>query len=99
MKAIRFTANWCAPCKQFQPTFDKIAAEFPDVEIEVVDLSNGDNAASTKARKHNVLGIPAVVLLNDTGEEVARMNGTQPEDVVRQNFEKLNESNKTTEKE
>jgi thioredoxin 1 len=90
IKVIRFTADWCGPCKTFGPAFDKVAAEFPDIKVEVVDLSDGD---TTKANKYGVLGIPAAVFLNDNGEEVTKIAGMQPEAVIREAFDKLNGNN------
>jgi thioredoxin-like negative regulator of GroEL len=82
--AIRFTADWCNPCKQFAPTFDAAAKDFPEVMKLVAPVGEfGDLADDFEVR-----GIPCTVFIKD-GQEVGRLNGSQPEEVVRKEFEKL----------
>lgn len=82
--ALRFTADWCNPCKQFAPTFDKVAKEFDMVKSLPMDVTNFGDLAN----EFQVRGIPCTVFVKD-GEEVGRLNGAQPEEVVRKEFEKL----------
>ena len=34
---VRFTADWCQPCKVYEPIFNKVAAE-TDVEFYTIDV-------------------------------------------------------------
>lgn len=37
---IRFTADWCGPCKRFAPTYDKLASKFLSVSFHTIDIDN-----------------------------------------------------------
>jgi thiol-disulfide isomerase/thioredoxin len=52
---VRFTADWCQPCKAYRPIFDKVA-ELLDADFFVVDIDKYPDIA----REHNVMSIPAV---------------------------------------
>lgn len=85
-KALRFTAEWCGPCKQFAPTCNTVAEEFPEIEYTVVNV--GPDEGNALAQKYGVLGIPALVFLNDD-EVVLTMAGNQPTPVVQAAFQTL----------
>lgn len=83
--AIRFTATWCNPCKQFAPVFDDVAKDSPATKV-IVDVSDFPDLASDFA----VRGIPCVVFLK-AGVEIGRLVGNKNADEVKAEFEKLNE--------
>ena len=74
MKALKFYAEWCGPCKGLSMVIagaeDKI-----DVEIENVDI---DTCGSLSAQYH-IRSVPAMVLLDDNGTEIKRKVGTMNE--------------------
>ena len=57
-KVIRFTANWCQPCKAYAPTFNRVAGEKSDWTFESVNI----DTESELAEKYNIRSIPATVL-------------------------------------
>lgn len=57
---VRFTADWCAPCKAFAPVFDTLAEKSGDNYI-VVDVEDHPDVA----QRYNVRSIPFVL---DHGE-------------------------------
>lgn len=57
-KAIRFTADWCGPCKAYAPTFNKVAEEKTDWQFESVNIDSN----SELAEKYGIRSIPATVL-------------------------------------
>lgn len=81
-RAVRFTANWCGPCKVFAPVFDKVTTEL-NIPMEIIDVSQND----APARDANVFGLPTVILYNND-IEVARFSGNKSEADVRAAFEK-----------
>lgn len=63
-KVIRFTAQWCGPCKAFAPTFDKVASnnKYKDISFEVINVEEDVDALSEKLQ---IRAIPTVVLMNN----------------------------------
>lgn len=54
-KVVRFTADWCQPCKKYAPLFDKAADSQGETWL-VVDVEEYPDAAHA----FNVRSIPAV---------------------------------------
>lgn len=52
---VRFTADWCGPCKQFAPAFNGAAERHP-ATFAVIDIE----AVPELAVAWNVMSIPAV---------------------------------------
>lgn len=82
---LRFTAGWCGPCKAFAVTFAEVAKDYPTV---LTLPCNVDEGYGELASELNVRGIPCTVFFKD-GQEVGRLNGSQPTEVVKTEFEKL----------
>jgi thiol:disulfide interchange protein DsbD len=82
---IDFFADWCAACHEL----DEKTWSDPSVQNELkrfvpikLDLSK-DNASVKKIyQKYSVQGLPTVILLNRSGEEVYRFSGFQPPNKV-----------------
>lgn len=83
---LRFTADWCAPCKLYAPNFDKVANEFETIAKLVINV--GSNEGSDLALKYGVLGIPSTLFLNK-GQAVDSIHGNQPSEIIKQTFQKL----------
>jgi thioredoxin 1 len=62
---VRFTAEWCGPCKQFAPHYDK-AAEVSDATFLVVDIDKAPWAVS----RYSIMGVPTTKVFRN-GEFVA----------------------------
>ena len=61
---IDFNATWCGPCRQFAPTFDKVAEEYADRAVfYIVDVDDHNDLAA----QYNVQSIPMVVYLKPDG--------------------------------
>lgn len=66
-KVLRFTADWCQPCKRLAAILETIETEIP---IEVYDIEEHPDFAA----KMGIRGIPTMVMMNDDKEE-KRMTG------------------------
>ncbi len=75
MKLLKVSAEWCSPCKQLQKVIDNAGDKIP-VEIENIDLDED----SKTAMKYNVRGVPTLILVDDTGNEIKRNVGMMTED-------------------
>ena len=46
MEVIQFSAEWCGPCKAFQPTLETLATAFPHVIFVKVDVDENQETAA-----------------------------------------------------
>ena len=69
--ALKFSADWCAPCKILEPKLEKLKEEFQQVSFVSVDV----DVDSHLAEKHQIKHLPTVILLRD-GTEVLRVTGS-----------------------
>jgi len=72
LKVIKFSGEWCGPCKLLAPIFDQVKSEVSGVSFQDVDV----DADSSLAIKYNVRGVPTIVIEKD-GQEVKRLVGMQ----------------------
>lgn len=75
MKALKFYATWCAPCKALTQIIEG-AGDRITVPIEEVDIDNNMDLAL----EYGVRSVPVMVLLDDAGKEIKRQNGVMMED-------------------
>lgn len=69
---VKFTAEWCKPCKVIQPTYISLAAQYPKYKFVTVDVDGDDcDVLSSKLR---VAMMPTFVCFQNGGE-VGRMSG------------------------
>ena len=68
---VDFYANWCIPCREFAPTFSKVAYQHLK-EYIFVKISAEFNPVM--AQSFNIKGIPHTVLFKN-GQEVGRKAG------------------------
>lgn len=75
MKALKFYATWCQPCKMLSKIIeeagDKITMPIEDIDIEQnIEL----------AQKYGIRGVPALVIVDEEGTEIKRQSGMLMED-------------------
>ncbi len=58
---IDFWADWCGPCKQFAPTYDKASAANPDVTFGKVDTEAEQQIAGAMG----IRSIPTIMAFRD----------------------------------
>jgi len=80
---IKFSAQWCGPCRQMQPIFEDLSREFSGkytfVEVDI-------DAAESIANDYSVSGVPTFVMIKD-GKEVGRQVGRQSKDALRNSIQ------------
>jgi thioredoxin 1 len=70
IKVIKFSGEWCGPCKLLAPIFNQVKSEVSDVAFQEVDV----DTESSLAIQYKVRGVPTIVIEKD-GQEVKRIVG------------------------
>ena len=83
-KIIKFEASWCQPCQTMKPVWEKLAAQTPGVEFEVVDIDLDPDTTNA----YSVRSIPTIVFLED-GEVKETLVGLQSLDQLTKTAFKL----------
>ena len=84
LKVIKFSADWCGPCRALKPVWEKIVSGTKDVEFEAINI----DVDSEKATQFKIQAIPTLVFLKD-GVEVDRMLGLVKEKEILDTINKL----------
>ena len=68
---VKLGAEWCAPCRKYDPILDTVAAERDDITVTKIDIDQDPEVA----KKYGVQGIPLTVFLNEVGEQIDQYQG------------------------
>lgn len=73
---LRFTAAWCPPCQ----AMERDVWPLPEIQTQLapvvaVKVDADDEANQALYRTYGIQGIPALVLTDATGKEIARREG------------------------
>lgn len=74
---VDFFATWCGPCQMMLPVIGEIAEEAKDFEVATLDIDENPQIAA----KYGVMSVPTFAVFKE-GEEVARMLGAMPKEMV-----------------
>ena len=79
-KIWKLSAEWCAPCRVYAPTFHRVSAydEYKDLEFKEIDIEQDENG-EVIAAKYNVRSIPTTLFLDENDEVVYKLMGNIPE--------------------
>ena len=72
---IDFWAEWCGPCKQFAPIFEKAAENHPDVTFAKVNTEEQQAIAT----QYGIRSIPTIMVTRD-GIILLNQAGSLPEE-------------------
>jgi len=80
MKIFKFGASWCHPCKTYEPIFNKVTKEFPNLEVAHYDCEEDD--VQELIEKFQIRNLPTTVIITDTNE-VIKFSGVPSESELR----------------
>jgi thioredoxin 1 len=70
MRLLKFSAEWCQPCKMLAKTLEGIDVPYT---ISNIDIDDSPNLAAD----YKVRGVPTMVLVDDNDKEVGRLVGVK----------------------
>ncbi|MEK6969632.1 MAG: thioredoxin [Nanoarchaeota archaeon] len=82
---VDFWASWCGPCKMLTPVFEEVSKQYSG-KLKFTKISTED--FPTVAEDYGVMGIPCLIVFNH-GEEVDRIIGFAPKEVLKHKIEAI----------
>ena len=80
-QVIKFYADWCGPCKMYEPTFNLVKQDLQDlIEFKEINVEQDEENLSGE---YKVKGIPMTILLED-GEVKKSQSGRMEEIQLRE---------------
>ena len=77
IKILRFTSNWCQPCKALAPIMNDVQNEQPGIIFEAIDVDQNKDMTSI----YRVSSVPTVIITKN-GVEVTRFAGIKPKSAI-----------------
>lgn len=81
---VDFWAPWCGPCRMQTPILEQIV-EADDLSVKIAKINTDEDPSI--AQKYGISSIPTLVLF-DSGKEIERFVGVQPEAVLREKLKR-----------
>lgn len=78
---VKFTAEWCKPCKQIQPCYSALSEKYGKFKFVTLDVDGDD--CDVLSSKMKVAMMPTFVCFRN-GQEVGRMTGGNSEDQLKE---------------
>ena len=80
---IDFWASWCMPCVMMAPVIESLAEKMKSIKFAKIKVDDNQELAN----KFEVSSIPTLIIFKK-GKEIARINGSLPEEVLEERIKK-----------
>lgn len=83
VKAIKFYADWCGPCRSYTPIWEKVSKEIGD-KVELLNV-NIDKDTTGLAAEYKIMSVPTTVFINENGDatkEVGLLNEQKLKELI-----------------
>ena len=70
MRLLKFSAEWCQPCKMLAKTLEGVNLPYT---VSSIDIDDSPNLAAD----YKVRGVPTMILVDDNDKEVGRLVGVK----------------------
>lgn len=60
---IKYSGEWCGPCKVYAPKFNEAATTIPGVNFQSIDVDSGD----PRIIEHGIRNVPTTVVIDENG--------------------------------
>jgi thioredoxin 1 len=77
LTVVKFSADWCGPCRMVGPIVEEIAGECPDILVGKINVDEEQELASA----FGVMSIPTLVVMRN-GEVVTKSTGAKPKAAI-----------------
>ncbi len=77
---VDFWAPWCGPCKMFEPTFSKVAKDFP---LKALFTKVNTEDENNLGARMGIRSIPTLIVFKN-GKEIKRVSGALDEVSLKQ---------------
>jgi thioredoxin 1 len=78
---LYFSTTWCGPCKMFKPVVEQVSQETGKY-VQFIDAEQN----KLMAEKYGVTSVPTMIITDDGGNVVRRLNGVQSKPALVQLF-------------
>ena len=75
MEIIKLYADWCFPCKQMTSILSGVETKIP---LREVNIDHNKDVAL----KYGVRSIPTMIIVDEDGNEIRRINGSHNRDSI-----------------
>lgn len=78
-RVIKWSADWCGPCKLMHPVFEKISEKLSTDELSFSEIDVDDDTEDL-SYKYGIRNIPAILVIDEDDKVLGRFVGAMSEE-------------------
>ncbi|RLJ00562.1 MAG: hypothetical protein DRP06_01945 [Candidatus Aenigmatarchaeota archaeon] len=86
---LLFVSSHCPHCPVAARVVEKVAPTYKEFGLSYRKIMVKTEEGKELSSKYNIMGLPALLFLDDEGNEIKRMVGAPSEDNLKNNIEKV----------